>query len=454
MKNKVYALLSIAGMFLFIGFAHYLNTGEKVERYHQHEEATRKSPSAHTSAFSSHLPLVSIDTKEQLIPGAPVLNELGKRIGYELSESGNEMIEVEVTLFDRAEQENSLLDLPTTQSKARFRIRGDSSRFFDKKNYLLQFIDSGGENNPITVMGMPPHHEWALHGPFLDKTMVRNYMWYNIAGEITPYAPNVHYSEVFVNGEYKGLYVMTETIAASKDRVYLKKYGNGQSVTSWIARIDRYEETNSKSLNHFSFYTLRTNENSALSVVYPGKELLTEKNIDLIEKDISTFEKALYSYDFRSPTNGYRAFIDVDSFVDYYILMEFTAQHDMAMKSTYLTKDARTKIKAAPLWDFNNIMDNYIAISYAPEEFYFTDRLWFEMLLKDDYFVEKVIKRYKYLRTNWLEEEYLLTYVSNTLSYLEESIDRNFEVWGYSFAPDVYDPTQYLFPTKRNPIEL
>ena len=43
---------------------------------------------------------------------------------------------------------------------------------------------------------MDPHHEWVLHGPFLDKTLIRNYMWYNIAGEIMDYAPNVRFCEV------------------------------------------------------------------------------------------------------------------------------------------------------------------------------------------------------------------------------------------------------------------
>ena len=61
-------------------------------------------------------------------------------------------------------------------------------------------------------MGMDAHYEWAMHGPYLDKSLIRNYMWYNIAGEIMDYAPNVRFCEVIINGEYKGLYVMTGTI--------------------------------------------------------------------------------------------------------------------------------------------------------------------------------------------------------------------------------------------------
>ena len=64
---------------------------------------------------------------------------------------------------------------------------------------------------------MDAHYEWALHGPYLDKSLIRNYMWYNIAGEIMDYAPNVRFCEVVLNGEYKGLYVMTETITNGTD---------------------------------------------------------------------------------------------------------------------------------------------------------------------------------------------------------------------------------------------
>ena len=81
------------------------------------------------------------------------------------------------------------------------RVRGNSSRYFDKKNYLIRLTDDTGKYENHEVMGMEPHYEWALHGPYLDKSLIRNYMWYNIAGEMMDYAPNVRFCEVIVNGE-------------------------------------------------------------------------------------------------------------------------------------------------------------------------------------------------------------------------------------------------------------
>ena len=59
--------------------------------------------------------------------------------------------------------------------------------------------------------------------------------------------------------------------------------------------------------------------------------------------------------------------------------------------------------------------------------------VWFEMLLKDPNFVDKIINRYHELRKTYLNEDYLLNYIDETVAYLGDAIDRNFEVWGYTF---------------------
>ena len=80
----------------------------------------------------------------------------------------------------------------------------------------------------------------------------------------------------------------------------------------------------------------------------------------------------------------------------------------MSSRSTYLYKDKGGKIKIGPVWDFNNVCDNYLALKYSTEGFYFAEnRIWYEMLLKDEEFVKKVQERYKELRNTYLNEEYI-----------------------------------------------
>lgn len=452
MKNTLRVIAALLVMVVVVGTVTVLKDDPRQRRYHQHLSAAVKPECSHIEGtFCTHLPIVSIYTKGQKIPGSPILNEQGLEIGFETTPDGQEMINAQVAVYDSETSNNHLTDHAAVETKTMLRIRGNSSRMFHKKSYLMKFVDDEGKEVQYPVMGMAAHNEWTLYGPFLDKTLMRNYMWYNISGEMFDYAPNVRYCELFVDGDYRGLYLMTETISTGEGRVNLKNYGNGSTMTSWIARLDKYDKTDYKSLNTYSNYTIRTEYSSGISIVYPGRTKLTESQKSYIENDISSFEKALYSYDFNDLKKGYRSFIDVDSFVDFYILMEFLCQNDMASRSTYLTKDVRSKIIMSPVWDFNNVLDNYMGITYSPEGFYFTDRVWYEMLLKDEYFVKRVVERYKELRETVLNTEYLFRYMDETVGYLGESIERNFSIWGYMFNEENYTNYIALKPFERNP---
>jgi hypothetical protein len=55
------------------------------------------------------------------------------------------------------------------------------------------------------------------------------------------------------------------------------------------------------------------------------------------------------------------------------------------------------------------------------------------MLCRDEAFTEAIVTRYKELRQSVLSEEYLMNYIDQTVAYLGDAIDRNFDKWGYSF---------------------
>ena len=66
---------------------------------------------------------------------------------------------------------------------------------------------------------MAADEEWVLNGPFLDKTLMRNYIAMNVAGQIMDYAPNVRYCELFVDDQYRGVYLLMEQISRSEERI-------------------------------------------------------------------------------------------------------------------------------------------------------------------------------------------------------------------------------------------
>lgn len=400
------------------------------QRYQQHlsynTQVEDTSLSIDEDTFSSHLPVVSIETGGVVIPGRP-------EQGQHIKDIENSFIQADMRIYDREGELNKLSSQPVLESKINIRVRGNSSRTFDKVGYLFKFTDDAGMERKLEVMGMEKDSTWVLHGPYLDKTLMRNYMWYNLAGQIMEWAPDVRYCEVFLDHEYQGLYVMAEQISMGEGRIEMTKYDGKSNISSYIVCADRESVNDVQYLDNFTSYALRIN--GKLEVKYPGALRITPELTEYISRDFSRFEKALYSFDYDTARYGYQNYIDVDSFVDYFIINEVTQNTDAGLYSTYFYKDVSGKLKMC-VWDFNNCCDNYIEDQTPMAGFFMQNRPWYFMLCKDEAFMEKVITRYHQLRKGILSEEAVESYIAGVQSYLGPAIERNFEKWGYSFLPE------------------
>lgn len=428
MKNKIIMIVLIFFMLLatFV-FGSESLAGSKV--LDQHEKYKNKNICDKTDEFCTHLPLVTIDVDGQKIPG---------------EERDGSTIQAKIKVIDNKEGGNHLEDKADVKTLANIRYRGNSSMEFDKKGYLLKLIHEDGSENKEKVMGMASHDEWVLHGPFLDKTLLRNYLWYHISGKIMESAPDSRFCELYVDGEYKGLYLMVESpTRGDKSRMQISKYDKGDSFTSYIVRLDKGSKKPLESVTTFSQYTY--NNPMKWDIIYPGKNTITNELNKYISKDITTFEKTLYSYDYASRRYGYKKHIDVDSFVDYYIINEFTQNYDAGNMSTYLYKDVKGKF-GLYVWDFNSANNNYLD-EMKIDDFEFQWNTWYYMLMKDEDFTNRIIRRYHYLRNHYLSDEYLLQYIDSIVEYLGDAVNRNFSVWGYTFEEEF----GMLSPSSRNP---
>jgi len=427
-------------------------------RYHQHLEAlTKEACTNHgDEVFCTHLPLMNIVT-DAAIPDPFLYDESGEHI---LTENGHnarndEMVSATVFYYDSESENNHLTDSPVVSERALIRSRGNSSREYDKLGYLLKFkAEDLIKNVNVSFSGMTPDNEWVLHGPFLDKSLIRNYLCYNLSGEIMDYAPNVRFCELFLNGEYMGVYLIVEKIGYNKNgRIDITQTDPEIDTTAYIVQVDRGADDPTHALGTFASYAHLTSPIGArsgqLEIVYPGLTL-TPQQYNFIQSDFSKFEKALFSFDYTNSQTGYSRYIDVGSFVDYFLINEFTLNYDALKFSTYLYKDIGEPLKLC-VWDFNSAFDYYTTSVVFPETFMLHSRLWYQQLFKDPYFVDQVVERYYELREEYLNEEYLFGYIDEVTEYLGPAIDRNFEKWGYSFNSTYnginYD---YLVPEERN----
>ncbi len=442
MKNKIIGVILCVAV-LISAFAATALVRQEPARVHQHLTAAKKAACTDhgDDKFCTHLPLVQIETNED-IPGKPTRDAEGNRT-FTKAANGSDWIISNVKITDHAETNNHTDDEPTLESEATIHVHGHSSRYFDKLGYRLKLIKENGESNNQSVMGMDPHSEWILHGPILDKSLIRNYMWYNIGGEIMSYAPNVRFCEMFLNGEYEGIYVMTETITAGKNgsRLDLSVSKKNNSFSGYLLRLDR---TSQEDIDNFTKYSLRLSDIFGINIEYPGTKKITPELSTSITKDFSAVEKSLYSYDFDSDEFGFKKTIDIDSFVDYFIINEFTGNYDAGAYSTYIYKDHDGKFRMC-IWDFNNSCDNYQEQAIPTDDFRLTNIPWYWMLMKNKDFTQRIIDHYRVLRQSYLSDEYLDSYIDDTIDYLGDAVDRNFKRWGKSFNDE-----GLLTPPERN----
>lgn len=450
MKYRMFGVAMTVVMLFSVAALSFYAPDNSSRRIHQH--LTARGPDAGCDCdgteLCTHLPLVVIDTGGEEIPGEDIeeskVPETGEYTEFTLGPDGSSTIPCSIQVMDSASSNNHPSDQPDIESCGRIRIRGNTSRRFDKKGYLLTTTQEDYQSNrDLELLGMDAHHEWALHGPYMDKSLIRNYMWYNISGEIMDYAPNVRFCEVILNGEYVGLYVLVETITNGENsRLNMSMpEGDSQAQISYDIRLDRGSSNPIKNIDTFSTYAYRNQH--VLDIVYPGTSNLTPERIDFIINDFSDFEKSLYSYDYNTEPYAWWNEADADSFAEYFILNEFICNYEVGARSTYIYKDVRGKFKMC-MWDLNTCCDNMVTTT--PMHFEMQYLPWFYMMMKDETFVERIIDRYRELRESYLSEEYLNDYIDDVVAYLGPAIDRNFEVWGYTF--EEYTP---LRPKRRNP---
>ena len=195
------------------------------------------------------------------------------------------------------------------------------------------------------------------------------------------YAPNVRFCELMLNGEYQGIYVLTELIGSGRDgaRLNMEVDARDNTYTGYLLRLDRQDGSEYDRLNSLTTYSYRNEMELKLEVEFPGEKKLTPEIKEAIKTDFSAFEKGLYSYDYDSRKYGYRAQVDVDSFVDYLILNEFTTNYDAGSYSTYIYRDVSGRLKMC-VWDFNNACDNYQEqTTMQVQHFDVHRKLWFTL---------------------------------------------------------------------------
>lgn len=457
----------------------------------QDEQQDAASANIDEATFASHLPVISLDTKGKEIPGkavrisssedrwqktastTPEAQDSAKTTppsnalqAYTLADDGKQTISAQLKLFAQGEdgdfedageteaqpRANRLSDAPVLSHTCELRQRGHSSRLFDKPSYAFKFCEENRQTGvDLNMLGMGAASSWVLNGPFLDKTLMRNYVSYILAGSFMLGTPEVRFCELFVNGSYQGIYLLLEQVEVSQDRLNLKPSDPNMSATSYLVRRDWTDATSERNVHELLKDIYMASGDATIELLYPSASSATEAQRAWIEDDLNAIEKALYSYDYSSGSYSYNKLLNVDSFVDYFLFNEFAQNTDAGSYSTYMYKDLGGRLSAGPVWDYNNAYDNNIEAELGPTGFSMILKPYFAMLLRDRAFTNQVLARWAELRRGPLSDAHIDELIDATKAYLEPAIERNFAVWGYSFNPEQVGQDARLAPSTRNP---
>ena len=264
--------------------------------------------------------------------------------------------------------------------------RGSGTWFFEKKSYNLKL------NGSADLLGMGAGKKWALLANVIDESHLRNKLIYDFAREIGSYsgfAPNCEHVDVYLNGTYVGLYLLTEKAEIAENRVE----ADPEVILFEVDALGRSERM---------LLPFVLDWGTAVGIKSP--ESCTEQERDLLMNDIFAFQDTLLD---ESKGEEALQFIDLESWTRRYLIDEIFENYDGGCHSQYFFRDQRdgkdNRIIAGPCWDYDNCADGWFMAKQNPRCF-LMQRMWknegehtpwYGTLMKKETFRDRVLELYR-----------------------------------------------------------
>lgn len=408
-------ILSVSAGMLIIGSAgcdkttlqggSYLVDGREGERYQPQDEPEPEPQDPQEPQEPEYLlPVLKISTDGAL----PVVSK-------------EEYIFGEVVIEDR----NGLYVSGGQQIESRMKIRGRGnstwSSDWPKRPYKIKLDEKQ------SLLGMDSNKDWALITNYVDRTLLRNHTAMEISRILGfSWTPGCRSVEVYFNGEYQGIYDLFEHKEVAKHKVNINPLEG-----------DYYLEIECSTDKPHYFCTPH-----GVPIQFKDPEEVDGQQQSEVEGYFEEFENALFGPDFKDPEKGYAGYIDVDSFINNYIVQELSKNYDGTLrKSSFLTLTKGGKLEFYHIWDYDICFGNtyekgeYSVMrgmdptgwwikDYGPDMI--KDTGWYNRLFQDPAFVDKVIEKWNKVYSALSD---IPSYIDRQAGLLSPAIDRNFEKW-------------------------
>jgi spore coat protein CotH len=308
----------------------------------------------------------STDAQKRYVPGAPVPV-------YITTEGG-------APITSRDDYVNGVMLLDGVNHAMEIRGRGNSTWMWPKKPYKIKLA------NDVALLGTEPRDEWVLLANYADRSALRTFLAMGLASSSgLPWTPRTRFVDVVLNGVPQGLYLLTDQVEQGTERVDLP---DGSYLLEVNSRFRRQGDP--------GFWSEHD-----IPISYKDPDELKKSERKLVRTAIHRFEKALYGKNFADPKYGYRAHIDLDSFINWYLVEElFHNQDSNFFSSVHFTWTPGGDIAMGPVWDFDLSAGTKWNGTSLTEGYYtrYGRDHWIRRMFEDPAFTAAVKQRWAELR--------------------------------------------------------
>ena len=307
--------------------------------------------------------------------------------------------------------------------------RGHSSWKGVKKPYKLKLAEKA------PLCGMSRNKHWALLK--FNEATVAGMRLGNVMG--MDWTPSTRPVEVVLNGDYLGLYLLTETNRISKSRLNIYEQPNwnddeGTIPYGWLVEVDNYFETNQISFRENDLWSMR--------VTYHSPDSLSEGQRSWLHGEFRRMNTAIYDGD--KNRGEWEKLIDVDAMARYFIIQEVLDNSDGFHGSFYLHKDRADNARwvAGPLWDLSCNQRRKTDYTFRMKTSYGFTPHWIGELIQDPDFGIAVRKAWDEFYPRqvqpWME------YIDEHLLPCGDALEREKERWNYANQETIHQRVDKL----------
>lgn len=305
-----------------------------------------------------------------------------------------------------------------TNCVGKIKGRGNSTWDMPKKPYKLKF------DNKIDLFGNGSAKTWTLIANYCDPSLARNFLAYEMGRLLgSDFCTTTQNIELFLNGEYQGVYLVCEQNEVAKNRVEIDKTYDTTN-TGYLLELD--ERAPEEGVENKDWFALN-NKTYAIKSPDPEESTFNEEFVNFIKEYLTQCYNAIIDKDIVKTTE----LIDLESFVKSYIVNEIMNCLDVGRFSFYLLKDKDGKLKSGPIWDYDISSGNYNYRIDNPDSSWSTiwakkDNVWYDGLLE--------MPDFKSLVEEYLGQYYndLKNTINSCVDFLKAnamSFNRNFQKW-------------------------